>query len=76
MTQKTLTKWRLTDKSIPTSERTFDTEEDARHYLTLAWKVYPTMNRARLSRFDITTEVIQRPEEGESNAQRNDPTAA
>jgi hypothetical protein len=63
MTQKTLTRWRLTDSNIPASERTFDTEEEARHYLALAWKVYPAMNRVRLSRFDITTEVIKRPEE-------------
>lgn len=63
MTQKQLTKWRLTDKNIPAGERTFDSHEEAIHYLTLAWKVYPTMKRARLSRFDITTEVIKRPEE-------------
>jgi len=63
MTQKQLTKWRLTDVNIPNSERTFDSHEDAIAYLTLAWKVYPAMKRARLSRFDITTEVIKRPEE-------------
>lgn len=63
MTQKQVTKWRLTDSNIPASERTFDSHEEAITYLTLAWKVYPAMKRARLSRFDITTEVIQRPVE-------------
>jgi hypothetical protein len=61
MAEKTLTKWRLTDKNIPVSERTFDTREEAEAYLALAWMVYPNMQRARLSRFDITTEVVRRP---------------
>lgn len=63
MTQKLVTKWRLTDSNIPVAERTFDREEDARAYLRLAWTVYPNMHRVRLSRYDITTEVITRPAE-------------
>jgi hypothetical protein len=59
--EKTLTKWRLTDKNIPVSERTFNRREDAMAYLALAWTVYPDMQRARLSKFDITTEVFRRP---------------
>jgi hypothetical protein len=59
-TQKRVTRWRLTDKHIPVAERTFSSREEALRYLTLAWDVYPTMHRARLSKFDITTEVITR----------------
>jgi len=61
MAQKTVTKWRLTDKHIPVAERTFNSRADALAYLSLAWTVYPTMTRARLSKFVITTEVVTRP---------------
>jgi len=57
----TVTKWRLTDKNIPVSERTFNSREDALYYLSLAWSIYPDMQRVRLSKFDIETEVIRRP---------------
>jgi hypothetical protein len=55
-----ITKWRLTDKNIPAAERTFNSREEAMVYLNLAWTVYPDMKRVRLSKFDITTEVIKR----------------
>jgi hypothetical protein len=64
--QKTVTKWRLTDKNIPVAERTFDSREEALFYLNLAWNVYPDMKRVRLSKFDITTEVITREQKAQS----------
>jgi len=56
-----ITKWRLTDKNIPQAERTFNSREDALYYLSFAWNIYPKMQRVRLSKFDIETEVIRRP---------------